>query len=274
MRNRFIKVRDYLVTSGKLIWHRLPKIALYTIAIYTIFFVIGGVTQALDRRAIAAAPGTDFLNYTSFTVQNAREGEDVTFTLCREHKENYDINGIRTVYIIPEGKTEAEKVFVYNKRIEGIIDTGNCQPYFIKQSEYHFRPGKYMITLNINFRVKYDIPKSVYTKSGIFTIYPQPNSGGDMQAQLNNLQQQLRDQQLIIDRLINNGTIQTPTSASNTQNQGGEASDGGPINTNPSQEPQPAQPATPQRPTREVCDPLLNILGIRIGSINCRQEPV
>ena len=268
----------YLVASGKLIWYNLPKIALYTVAIYALFFVSGQIAHAIDYRRIENTPATEFLNYTSFTVQNAREGEDVTFTLCRTHKENYSVNGTRTVYVIPEGKTEAQKVFIYNKDIKGVVDTGNCQPYYIRNEEYHFKPGKYLITLNLNFKVKYDIPKSVFTKSGIFTIYPQPSGDDDLQARLNVLQQQLSDQQTLLNQLIGSGAIQTPTRTSNgssdnqtvspSTRQPDNSDGGGQGSTN--NDPNKAA----QQQYREVCDPVVNLLGIRIGSINCRQEPV
>jgi len=149
--------------------------------------------QQYDRAQVAKQPGSDFINYTSFTVNNAREGEDVTFTLCRTHADNYDVKGTRTVYVIPEGRTEAQKVFIYNKQVSGVVDEGNCQPYYIRESEYHFKPGKYLITLNLRFNVKYNLEKSVYVKSGIFTIYSQPNGEGDVQVQLNNLQVRFND---------------------------------------------------------------------------------
>ncbi len=264
------KVVGPLKTTGQLIWRRLPRIALYTVAIYAIFLVVGGLISAYDKKVIADAPGTEFLNYTSFTVQNAREGEDVTFTLCRTHKENYSITGTRTVYVVPEGKQEADKVFIYNKDIKGVVDTGNCQPYFIKASEYHFAPGKYLITLNINFKVKYDIPKSVFTKSGIFTIYAQPNNSQNADARLNILQQQLNDQQLLLDQLIGNGTVRTPTSTSTVPNENNQST----VTNNTTINQNPDQAANPTPRTREVCDPLLNLFGIKVGEINCRQEPV
>lgn len=268
------KIRDQALATVRLIWNKLPKIALYTVALWAIFLVIGGVTQAIDKRNDELAPASEFLSYTSFTVQNAREGEDVTFTLCRQHKENYSVAGTRTVYVIPEGKQEADKVFIYNKDIKGVVDTGNCQPYFIKASEYHFKPGKYLITLNLNFKVKYDIPKSVFTKSGVFTIYPQPKGTTDVQAQLNILQQQLRDQQQIIDQLISSGTVRTPTSTGNSGD-GGDSQPTSVTNNNTTINTDPDRAAPEPKPRyEERCDPLVNALGIRIGEINCRQVRV
>jgi hypothetical protein len=247
----------------KLIWKNLGKIAIYTLSLWVLFFVISNVAQAIERKNIVDEPATNFLNYTSFIVQNAREGEDVTFTLCRTHKENYQITGIRTVYVIPEGKTEPDKVFVYSKQVEGIVDKGNCQPYYIKHTEYHFAPGKYLMTLNVNFKVKYDIPKSVFTKSGIFTVYAQPDGTGTVEQQLNNLQQQLQDQQDIINSLIGTGQLRSPTTTTPQTSRNSSstnqpiAEQGSGINANAEQK------------TEEVCQ-LNLILGIKLF---CSRQP-
>lgn len=199
--NAIVRTPHYLVSISRLVWKRLPYIALYTVAFAGI---IGGAQYLYgqyDRQVISRAPATDFINYTSFSVQNAREGEDVIFTLCRTHDQNYRVDGTRIVYIIPEGKTEPDKVAVHQKNFEGIIDSGNCQSYFIRNNEYYFKPGKYLITLNLDFKVKYNIGKTIYVKSEPFTIYPQPQGTGDVQSQLNILRQQIQDQQEIINRL-------------------------------------------------------------------------
>ncbi len=267
MRKTINRLWKYIATIGKILWKAIPRIAVYTLAIYALFFVGTQIFEVVDKRQVADAPGTDFLNYTSFTVQNAREGEDVTFTLCRDHKDNYSITGTRTVYIVPEGKTEKEKVFIYNKDIKGVVDSGNCQPYFIKASEYHFKPGKYLITLNINFEVKYNTPKSVFTKSGIFTIYPQPSGSNDVQSQLNNLQQRLNDQQDLLDQLIGSGSVRIPTNTQNgTSNDDDASATPAPVITNTD----PDKAAVPRY--RQVCDPIVNLFGLKIGQQNCRQE--
>lgn len=267
-------VKGAFVTAwegAKMIWRNLSKIAIYTLSIYVLLFVVTNVAEAIDRKSVIAQPATDFLNYTSFIVQNAREGEDMTFTLCRTHKENYQITGTRTVYVIPEGKTEPDKVFVYSKQVAGVVDEGNCQPYYIKHTEYHFAPGKYLMTLNVNFKVKYNIPKSVFTKSGIFTIYAQPDGTGSIEQQLNNLQQQLQDQQDIINSLIGTGQIRNSTTTSPrsstapTTTSQPVAEQGGNISTTP-----PAQNQQQTQRTEEVCQ-LNLVLGIKLF---CARQPV
>lgn len=262
--NAIVKTPHYFISISKLVWRRLPYIALYTVAFAGL---IGGAQYLYgqyDRQVIAKAPATNFINYTSFSVQNAREGEDVIFTLCRTHDQNYKVDGTRIVYIIPEGKSEPDKVAVHQKNFEGVIDSGNCQSYFIRNNEYYFKPGKYLITLNLDFKVKYDIGKTIYVKSEPFTIYPQPTGTNDVQAQLNILRQQIQDQQEIINRLSfqsdqsssqgeANGTIgtntppttQAVTPATGNSNNSGSAGNSG--NTTPP-------------PTVKPCR--LNVLGI------------
>ena len=267
MRNKLIRgikaTPRVTAASIKLIWHRLPQIALYSLALAILLGSGQYFLTQYDKSQVAKQPGSDFINYTSFTVNNAREGEDVTFTLCRVHQENYDVKGTRTVYVIPEGRTEAQKVFIYNKQVQGVVDSGNCQPYFIKQSEYHFKPGKYLITLNLNFKVKYDLPKSVYVKSGVFTIYAQPNGEGDVQSQLNNLQERFNDlldqfnylqqRQGVAPTAQGNGTSGEATPV--TVNP--PATNNPAVNTNPSQAANPNTNTTP--PARECS---INILFI------------
>jgi len=253
--------------AAELLWKKLPRIALYSVAFYALFAVGTSLYAAYDKHKVEQQPGTDFITYTSFTVNNIREGDDVSFTLCRTHDRNYGVDGVRTVYVVPDGKKEADKVFVYSKRIAGIVDNENCQSYFIEESEYHFKPGKYLITLDVNFRVKYDLEKKVFTKSNIFNVYP-VSSSSDLQSRYNSLQQQLDDQQRLLDSLVEQGVIRSPsTSSSSPQPTPTDVNTSDPsISTDPE-----TPPAAPE--TKRVCDPVVDLLGIKIGETNCRQEP-
>lgn len=172
------KFFDRLGDSVVLIFKRLPTIALYTVAFFALFSVGSNAINRYhtynDKKFYQHAPATHFINYTSFIVQPAREGEDLTYTVCRNHDANYNVDGFRTVYVIPEGKSEDARVFVLNKAISGVVDTGGCASYFIRDSAYHFSPGNYQITLNLDFKVKYDFMKHVSVKSNIFRVRPVP----------------------------------------------------------------------------------------------------
>lgn len=204
----------------KLIVKRLPMIAVYTLAFFVVFSIASNLVSryhvAQDKKFYINAPATHFVNYTSFSVQPAREGEDLSYTVCRSHDKNYRVSGDRTAYIIPSGSTEKQKVFVYNKPItNGVVDTGTCQSYFVREAEHHFTPGSYELTLNLSFRVKYNIEKSVFIKSNVFAVRAQPEGGStDVQSQLNNLKLQVIQLQNLIDQLqsgkMNNAA---PTSA-------------------------------------------------------------
>ena len=169
------------------------------------------------------------------------------------------------MYVIPEGRTEAQNVFIYNKQVQGVVDSGNCQPYFIKQSEYHFKPGKYLITLNLNFKVKYDLPKSVYVKSGVFTIYAQPNGQGDVQTQLNNLQERFNDLLDQFNYLQQRQGVAPTAQGSGSSTEANPVTVNPPANNNPSVNTNPSQAANPNTnttPPAQTCT--VNLLGIKL----------
>ena len=254
-----------------LVLKRLPMIALYTLSFFVLLTVGSNLVHryqvAQDRHSYEAAPATRFLNYTSFIVQPAREGEDVIYTVCRNHDQNYRVDGARTLYVIPEGKSEDARVFVYNKDIKnGVIDTGNCASYYIRDRDYHFTPGSYQVTLNLCFTVKYDIKKCVNVKSNVFRIREPAVGDSDSQIQINNLKQQLDDLQQIINNLqppvMSDATPTRSTPQTQSANSAPVAT-----STTPSAPQQPSQPAQNnpdpsllERITNGILSPIRGIL--------------
>ncbi|MBI5117595.1 hypothetical protein HZA56_14050 [Candidatus Poribacteria bacterium] len=245
-----------------LILKRLPMIAIYTLAAFTILTIGSNLVSryqvSQDKRFYTTTPATHFINYTSFIAQPGREGEDVIYTVCRNHDANYRVDGARTLYIVPEGKTEDARVFVYVKDIKnGVIDAGNCASYFIRDREYHFKPGNYQITLNLCFSVKYDIRKCVNVKSNVFKIREPVGGSPDTQVQINNLQQQLQDLQQILNNLqppVTQSSNGTPTSAPRSQS----ATTSPPSVANGTTSPSSSQPATqPSQPQQSQPQPSL-----------------
>ncbi|WP_076480398.1 hypothetical protein [Williamsia sterculiae] len=180
----------YIAAVPRAIIERLPQIAVATVSLALIWFSVSYVLAEVDKRNVVNAPSSNFLNYTSAIVNNSREGEDITYTLCRDHDQNYPVTGVRSVFAIPEGKTDKDRIFLYNKSIQGVVND-KCQSYLIKDSEHHFTPGRYQLTLNLSFKVKYDIEKSAYFKTNIFTVYPQPVGSSDLQGQIKALTQRV-----------------------------------------------------------------------------------
>jgi len=185
MINKVGSALEYVGDILVLLLKRLPTIAFWTLA----FFVIFSVGDHMYYRLQSA---DHFVHYTSFTVQNSREGEDVPFTLCRDHRGNFLVNGLRTIYIIPEGKSVDDKVFAANKPLNGVIDGGNCSTYFIRESEYHHKPGTYVLTINLKFKTKYGYEKEIFVISQAYKIYPALNAQS-VNSVINNLNVRIQE---------------------------------------------------------------------------------
>lgn len=160
---------EYVGDIFVLLLKRLPTIAFYTLAFFVVFSVG-------DRMYYRLQSADHFIHYTSFTVQNSREGEDVPFTLCRDHRGNFLVNGLRTIYIVPQGKSVDNKVFAANQPLNGVVDSGNCATYFIRDSQYHHKPGTYVLTINLKFKTKYGYEKELFIMSQVYKIYPASNT--------------------------------------------------------------------------------------------------
>lgn len=153
-----------------------------------VLFAWGAVMIAtyVDRKNVEAAAGEDYINYTSFVVQNAREGEDVYFQVCRDHEKNYNFNGNLSVYVI--ASTDDKPVQVYARDIKGSI-SNECDNKVILAKDYRHSPNTYEMNFCIQFRVEYDIEKTVCKKSNRYRIYPTP---GSFDEQIKSLEERIR----------------------------------------------------------------------------------
>lgn len=153
-----------------------------------IFMCLGAfIAIQIDKHNIQEAPGEQFLSYTQFVVNNAREGEDVYFTVCREHDRNYNFDGKLDIYEIRTDNGQPQKV--YARDIEGQI-SNDCDNKVIRPSSFHHTPNVYEMSFCVDFYVKYDIKKTVCKTSNHYTIYAQPN---DLSSQILKAEQLLRE---------------------------------------------------------------------------------
>ncbi len=241
---------------------RLRRLGLYAITwakrlIPAAILVIAAIliSTAIDRHNVQVEPGTDFINYTSFTVQNAREGEDVYFSVCRDHDQNYTFHGDVDVYVIQTD--DGKPVKVYARDIQGQI-SNQCDNKVIKAKDYHHTPNLYEMTFCINFNVKYGIEKTVCKTSNRYRIYAQPT---DIASQVASLKLQLAEAEARYQDAMADSDSSTQPSNLSTSN-----TSPAPVTTTPS------QPATTTPKTQEVCD-INQLLFIPI-KLNCRQEPI
>lgn len=174
------KIFRFFKTTGMLILTRgVPAL--------TLAILFGIVAVQVDRWHVREAPASDYINYTDFSVNNARAGEDVYFKVCRDHKENYTYAGALTIYVYRDVDPKNTPTKVFAKDIGGSIRT-NCENKVLRASDYQHSPGTYKMAFCVDFKVEYQIQKTACKDSNIYKIYPQPT---DIQQQLKYYQDQI-----------------------------------------------------------------------------------
>ncbi len=157
-------------------------------------FLFAAIATSIDKHNYRVAPATDFLNYTQFSVTNAREGEDVYFNVCRDSKSNIHYDGDLNIYIIANAEQSDEKrIQTYSRDISGTIQ-GDCENKVIKASDFKHTVGTYEMGFCVRFTVKYGYEKEVCKTSNRYRIYAQPI---DLESKIRDLEMQLesaRDQ--------------------------------------------------------------------------------
>jgi hypothetical protein len=198
-------------------------------------FIFATVATIIDKNNYRNAPATDFLNYTEFDVTNAREGEDVYFNVCRDHKSNLAYNGDLNIYIVPNADKpdEQKRIQVYSRDIGGTIKD-DCENKVIKASDFKHTVGTYEMGFCVRFNVKYGFEKEVCKDSNRYRIYAQPN---DLESKVRDLEMQLqtaREQLGASSGNINapqDNSLAVPQSSAPrvtpTPNTGGQANTGG-----------------------------------------------
>jgi hypothetical protein len=212
------------------------------------------IAISIDRYNIDRADGEDFVNYTSFTVNNSREGEDVFFSVCRDHDKNYNYTGSLSVYVLENG--EKTPVQVYARDIKGSIHA-ECDNKVLYARDYFHKANIYEMTFCVDFVVKYEIKKTVCKKSNRYRVYPQPT---DLESKISSLQNELNILQQQRAAAQTNSDMSTSPTSFNVPE------DSPTVATQPTQ----ATPIvnSPPTPTHEECT--VNLANIRL---NCRQVP-
>lgn len=206
-------------------------------------FILSQVAILIDQKSYRDAPADDFLKYTEFSVQNARENEDVYFKVCRDRVSNIQYDGDLSIYIIANAdKPDESKAQVYSRDIGGTIQN-DCENKVIRASDFKHNVGTYEMGFCVRFKVKYGYEKEQCKTSNRYRIYSQPQ---DVDTRIRDLEQQLesarqeradaggningaQDNSLAVPRVpINNDTTaQTPSNNGGNSNSGNNGNNGG-----------------------------------------------
>lgn len=227
--------------TSKIIFKRLPRIAIYTFAFYLLFFVA-------QHFYYWAMPGEHFVKFYKIQVQNAEEGEEIPFQVCRTKRANYQVEGFRTFYSIPNND-DPQGVRTAQVKIQGALEDEECANLFVRLEQFTHTPGNYYFVTELRFSVE-GFDKFVRYKSNVYTVTKkQQLSPDEIQKQIDELQMQidrLREQLALARADTGNVAAGSPpnnTNATQTQPQPIASS-----TTSPSPSPQPTQPQ-PVTPT-------------------------
>lgn len=205
-------------------------------------FILSQVAILIDQKSYRDAPADDFLKYTDFSVQNARENEDVYFKVCRDRVSNIQYDGDLSIYIVANAdKPEESRAQVYSRDIGGTIQN-ECENKVIRASDFKHNVGTYEMGFCVRFKVKYGYEKEQCKTSNRYRIYSQPQ---DVDSRINDLEQQLesarqeradaggnvnapQDRSLAVPRTTApNNTAQTPSNNGGSSNSGSNGNTGG-----------------------------------------------
>lgn len=163
-------------------------IMLRLIPVLVLAVIFAQVAVLIDQNHYRNAPASDFLKYTDFNVQNARENEDVYFKVCRERVSNIKYDGDLSIYIIANAdKNDERRVQVYSRDIGGTIQN-ECENKVIRAADFKHAVGTYEMGFCVRFNVKYGYEKEQCRTSNRYRIYNQPS---DVESKIRDLEQQL-----------------------------------------------------------------------------------
>lgn len=247
-----------ITRTTKLLWHRLPRIALYTVAFYALFWV---GQQTYYR----FAPAEQFIRFYKVQVQNAREGQDIPFQVCRTKDANYQISGYRTFYKLTETDEDSGQRYAQS-RLEGALENDECANLFIRVEKVPHTPGSYYFVTELEFSVN-GYTKHLRYKSNVYSIVEQPletpeqiqDRIDDLQRQIDELKASLARRSVPADSTATGGSPEGPkVSAGNSP---ATPTDPQPSRPGPVPEtPSPSRPSLVEQITRPVFDLLDGLL--------------
>lgn len=205
--------------------------------------ILGGlgifIGYQIDYANVERTPATEYMQYTQFTVQNARVNEDVNFNVCRDYQRPYLVESNINIYVIQNPGTEQEKPVAVYGRTNSTTLNGNCESKIIRNEDFHHQPGEYEIRGCVDFNVRYDIPKQVCETSNRYRIYETPRN---LQEQIDDLENQLKslEQQRAASEQVERQSVA-----------GGGSSTTNPSTSQPATQQPAVTPIQPETPTDE-----------------------
>lgn len=170
------------------VWAFIRVLTMRLLPVLVLAFLFAQVAILIDQNKYRTADASEFLKYTDFSVQNARENEDVYFKVCRDRVSNISYDGDLNIYIIANADKDNEsKIQVYSRDIGGTIQN-ECENKVIRAADFKHAVGTYEMGFCVRFTVKYGFEKEVCKTSNRYRIYNQPS---DLESKIRDLELQL-----------------------------------------------------------------------------------
>lgn len=171
------------------IWATIRLVTMRLLPVLVMAFIFSQAAILIDQNKYRTADASEFLKYTDFSVQNARENEDVYFKVCRDRVSNISYDGDLSIYIIANADKDNEsKIQVYSRDIGGTIQN-ECENKVIRAADFKHGVGTYEMGFCVRFTVKYGYEKEVCKTSNRYRIYSQPS---DLESKIRDLELQLQ----------------------------------------------------------------------------------
>lgn len=263
-------LRPLAITSYILIKRAVP--------IVMFALLLSFATIMVDKYNVEQKPGSDYLDYYTFDVQNARAGEDVYFKVCRRFSEPLVVDGTLSVYVYDNDNENKRPVKVYSRDIDGLVQGDDCENKVVRARDFEHTVGTYKMAFCVGFEVKYNVHKTACKDSNIYKIYEQPD---DIGQRIKFYEQRIKDLNELLKQSKANqqgesggvdfnveGSQQTPPTYSQPSTQQAMPQN------QPSTEKQPrpaapepqatAKPQQTQQPPKQQCVATLPILGTKL----------
>lgn len=170
------------------VWAFIRVFTLRLLPVLVLAFLFAQTAILIDQNKYRTADASEFLKYTDFNVQNARENEDVYFKVCRDRVSNIAYDGDLSIYIIANAdKDNEQRIQVYSRDIGGTIQN-ECENKVIRAADFKHAVGTYEMGFCVRFTVKYGFEKEVCKTSNRYRIYNQPS---DLESKIRDLELQL-----------------------------------------------------------------------------------
>lgn len=249
------KARRLLRAVGIVLWHRLPNIAITSLALLIIILSGREIYRAL-------APGEWYLSYSSFSMGDGIEtGRAIPIQACTSRDYVYTVDGHMTIFHIPHPQSDERHIVKIVEIKDLVLPEERCINTFLQTTSYQHPPGHYQTSVNLHFKVgSHD--KQVSITSNIYSVDTRkPINPQEIEEKIQELQLQIEDLRTLLSAYQSTQPPRSDFVDSPSEPQRGSQA---PNEPEPEETPPTPPQRPPERPMNSVEELLNSILGLVI----------